>query len=87
MTSTNKNFCPHCLKSGKGSSWRCGKHLPDDYISSKKIRYPKQKSSKTRWKEFIKFLESHWIYENGKDKFAQEFRRKVIILKKTIGVK
>lgn len=83
--SNYKYFCPRCKTSGKGSNWTCGVHGHDkDYMSCTRTRYPSKSVSKTRWKDFVKHLKSHWIYENGNSKFADEFRRKISILEDNI---
>lgn len=81
-TSQEKYFCPHCFTSGKGSSWSCGNnHNKNEYISSKIIRFPSKDASRSKWKEFVLYLESFWGYKNSKDSYWNDFRRKVKILK------
>lgn len=82
--SNRKFFCPHCLKSEKSESWTCGKHDKNDYMSSTQIRYPSPSSSKPKLKEFISFLKSLWGYENSKDPFWDNERRKIKILEGTL---
>jgi len=47
-------FCPRCFFSGKGSyiCSKCGEETIS--IRSLRVRPPRQKASKTRWKEFFK---------------------------------